>query len=237
VPNVRIITEDEGTEESGYDSPNGSGPDTPPSGPDFNVILGAPDLATLIKRSKTGVAREYEKKTASAFKAVALGSIQSGNLPDAAAVLWHGPGAASAIGDLASADEHARKALDMLLAPDNPWLVCALTIIPLIGQLARNHEPALKEIPGKFKMGRKARAQRKLAKAAQPPEPPRFTFKLFGKTIPVRFKMHNPFGPMFKGIRSQTRDPDRLTAQVFSDDKLLAELRKHGVDIRLMARE
>jgi hypothetical protein len=236
VSNVRIIHEDDGTD-GGYDSPNGSGPDIPPSGPDFNVILGAPDFTQLVKRPKTGVAREYEKKVGSAFKAVTLASIQSGNLPDAATILWHGPGAASALGDLASVDDHARKAIDLITSPDNPWLVCAFTIIPLIAQLARNHEPALKEIPGKFRMGRKARAQRKLVKASQPPEPPKFTFKLFGKTIPVRFKVRLPFGAMFKGIRSQTHHPDQLTAQVFSDDKLLAELRKHGVDIRLMSRE
>lgn len=221
---VNILDEDDVSQ-------NGSGEST---GPDYEAILGAPDFATLIRRPRTGVSREYEKKVQSAFKAVALGSINAGRLDDAAAIFWHGPGTATAIGNLAAADDHARKAIDMLTAPDNPWVVTVLTIIPMISQLARNHEPALQAVPGKFRMTRKARAEQRLRRAAEPQEQPRFTIRMFGKSIPVRVKFRLiRFGRLFGPFRSQTHDPSQLVAHVFSDDKLLAELKKAGVEIRV----
>jgi hypothetical protein len=204
--------------------------------PDFELILGAPDFTSLVKRRKTNRSREYERKAASALKTVALGSIQAGNFPDAAAVLWHGPGAATAIGDLADADDRARAAIDMLTSPNSPWLVFAMTVTPLIAQILRNHEKEVREVPAKLNLSRKARAERKAAKTAAETAPPTFTLRLLGRKIPVRLKFRPRFASaFFTGIRSQSHHPDQLTAQVFTDPELLAALDKMGIQLRQKA--
>lgn len=217
-------------------------PDAPPthaeqngqtsSEPDFNLILGAPDFSTLIKQPKTQKARAYERKVASAFKTITIGSINAGNFPDAAALLWHGPSAATAVGELADADEHVAKAIDMLTSPNSPWLAFAMTVIPLVAQLARNHESELQEIPAKWKIGKRAREARKAT--PKPQTPPRFTLSVFGRKIPVRFKVRFKFLRVFtSGVRAQTQEPALITSKVFSDPKLQTALQKLGVQIQV----
>jgi hypothetical protein len=197
--------------------------------PDWAAIFNAPDLTTFVKPSNTQVAREYRQRMESILKAGLMGALNTGNIPDAAAILMHGPGFASATGQLADADERARRAIDLVTAPASPVLLFAMTAIPLVSQLVRNHEKEVKEVPQNFK---ERRAVRKNAKAAGVRTEPRFTFKVLGRTIPVRFRMKFNFGKMLGVLKTQTADPERLAYQVFSDPKLVTALQKQGFSFR-----
>jgi hypothetical protein len=248
---VTIYETDDGTE-YGYGAPNGSGPaghqsESSPrnsgdpgrsAGPDFDVILGAPDLAELMRKPRnTPTANEYKKKTASVLRTVTVGAIAAQNLPDAATLLYHGPGLATSVGNLADHSEMARKAVDMLTAPDNPWLVFAFTLIPMASQIMRNHEEQLTELPARWAMGKKARKARADAKAGKVKSEPRFTVKLpFGRSIPIRFKFNFKLAKALKGIHSSTYDPSELTYGVFSDPALGKELEKYGITVQLRPR-
>jgi hypothetical protein len=195
--------------------------------PDWSSIFGAPDFTLLIKKPKTSTAREYEKRVNSVLKAVLIGTLNTGQIPDAAAILKLGPSFSTATGELAAADERARKILDILTEPANPWVMFAITGIPLIAQLMRNHEPAIKQAPTSI---RERRAQRRVKRMEQPP---RFTLKIpfIRKTIALRFRFHFRLGRVLAGFRSQTMEPSTLVQQVFSDVKVLDALRKMGAVI------
>lgn len=220
-------TEAPGEDDS--DVPSGSGPEVT----DFRLILNAPDFATFVKRPKNARVREYEKRTASALKTLAFGAMQNENFADAAAVLWHGPAIATAAGHVADTSDRARNILDMVTAPNSPWMGLALTGMALVGQLARNHEKELQEVPKRFAMGRKARAARKAAKEKQetPQTPPRFTMRIGKWHIPVRFRFRGG-RLLFSGIRANTQEPTILTSRVFTNEELLTELRKMGFNIQ-----
>lgn len=203
---------------------------------DFRLILNAPDFATFIKKTKNARVRQYETRTASALKAVALAAMQADDFADAATVLWFGPSVATATGYVADASPRARGIIDMLTAPNSPWVALALTVMPMVAQLARNHEAELAEVPKRFNMSRKARSMRKAQKAQAEAQPPRFTIKLGKRSIPVRFRMN--VGRIFSaGIKAQTVDPVVVTSRVFTDDALLAELRRLGFNIKPVQRD
>jgi hypothetical protein len=206
-----------------------SGPSDAPvsDGPDFTAIFGAPDLTTLIgsKRPKTTVAREYERRANSVLKALTISAINTGNFPDAAAYLWHGPAFSTAVGVLADTDVKARKAIDLLTTPANPWATFLLTAIPLIAQVTRNHENQIKEIP-------KGWRNRKQRKAERTESPARFTLHLpFGKQIALRFRLRLQLARMFSGFRSQTHDPGDLAMTVFGNNDVQKALQKLGVNV------
>lgn len=203
---------------------------------DFRLILNAPDFATFIKRTKNARVREYEKRTASALKALALSAMQANDFPDAAAVLWYGPAIATATGHVADTSPRARAMLDVITAPNSPWVALAASLIPLVAQVARNHEPALEELPSKLSMSRKARTARKQARAQAAEEtPPRFTIKIGKRRIPIRFQV-NPWRMFTAGVKAQTVDPVVVTSRVFTDEALLAELRRLGFNIQPVQR-
>lgn len=212
-----------------HEAPAQPGPELP----DFDVIVGAPDLAALIKRPQSAAAREYTKKIGAALKAVAVGAIHSGNFPDAATVLWHGPGAATALGTLCDENDRVAQAVDMLTSPSNPWTAFFLASIPLVTQMFRNHEAELQELPKRWNMSREARVQRKSFKTqAEKPEP-RFTIKIGKRRFPVRFKVRMPFVRTFVGgVRSQTQEPNVIAARVFMDPDVRKALEKLGIQLR-----
>jgi hypothetical protein len=217
--------------EAGYTNGDSSGQT------DFRLILEAPDFATFIKRTKNARVREYEKRTASAFKAIALGAMQADDFPDAAAILWYGPAIATATGHVADTSERARHLLDIVTAPNSPWVALAASLVPLVAQLARNHEPALEELPKRFAMGRKAREARKQARVKEAEKtPPRFTIKIGRWQKPVRFQF-SPWRLMSTGIKAQTVDPTVVTSRVFTNEDLLHELRRIGFNIKPVQRE
>lgn len=220
-------TDDDVPEDTG----NGHGEYT-----DFRLILNAPDFATFIKKTKNAQVRRYETRTASALKAAALGLMQADDFADAATVLWFGPGIATATGFVADASPRARGIIDMITAPNSPWVALALSVMPMVAQLARNHEAELADVPKRFSMSRKARSMRKAQRAQVEAQPPRFTIKLGKRSIPVRFRFN--VARMFSaGIKAQTVDPVVVTSRVFTDDALLAELRRLGFNIKPVQRE
>lgn len=219
----------------GPEYPNG---DTPREEyTDFRLILDAPDFTAFIKRTKNARVREYEKRTASALKAVALGAMQADDFPDAAAVLWYGPAIATATGHIADTSDRARNLLDIVTAPNSPWVALAMSVMPLIAQVARNHESVLDEMPKRFAMGRRARAARAQARATEAEKtPPRFTLKIGKRRFPVRFQF-SPWRMMTNGIRAQTVDPLVVTSRVFTNKDLIHELRRMGFNIQPVQRD
>jgi hypothetical protein len=227
---VNVVSEDDtiGADGSGYTG-NGYSPDPPLEAPDWASIFGAPDYTTLITPKRTVVSREYEVKVKSLLKAGVIGSLNNQNFTDAAALLHYGPAFAVATGQLAEADERARQAIDVITSPTNPYAIFLLTAMPLISQLLRNHEPELREVPGRF---RNRKMRRKQARKNPPPDQgkPRFTIHLpFGKTIPIRVSANFKIGKLLLGFKAQTEEPNQLAYKVFSDPKVVTALEKQGI--------
>jgi len=95
--------------------------------------------------------------------------------------------------------------------------------IPLIAQLARNHETELKATPGAIKQ---SRAERKAQKEQQGQRQPRFTIRIFKRQIPIYWSPKP--SRLFGMFRSQTQEPDLLARAVFGDPKVQAALAKQG---------
>lgn|SRR5215475_407740 len=202
--------------------PNGSSPDDEVGG--WEAIWNAPDYSTLIGARQSRRAAEYTKKVNSVFKAVTFASIQAGDMPDAAAVLHHGPPFSHALGQLADKDRRVAASIDMLTSPSSPVMMALVTGVTLLAQVARNHEDQIKEIPNARK---RARAIKKAQKGSE--VPPRFTIRVLGRSFPIRFRSRFKVSTLFAGFRSQTHEPQLLVMQVFSDPKLLTALEKQGI--------
>jgi hypothetical protein len=116
----------------------------------FRGIVADADLGEFIRRPKTQVAREYEKKTAAILNAVMRQTISNpSTVKDAAAIIAAGDGICSSAGEYAEQDEHVRKFIDLIATPANPALMFAMAIIPLVSQILRNHEteaPSVKAV-------------------------------------------------------------------------------------------
>jgi hypothetical protein len=200
--------------------------------PDWETIFTAPDYASLINARQSNKAREYTKRVNSVLKALTVSSVNAGDLPDAAALLHHGPPFAHAAGQLADENKWAASAIDMVTTPSSPVVMFTLTGIALVSQVLRNHEAQIKEIPNARK---RAKAEKKARATTAKVSPPRFTVKAFGRQWPVRFTSRVKLSKLLSGFRAQTVEPDALTFRVFSDQRLLAALEKQG--IRLVKRD
>jgi hypothetical protein len=200
-------------------------PEDEPS--DWTVITGAADYTTLIRPKNTAISRKYRDDTYSILKSLAIGAINVGDMADAATIFHYGPSFGIAVGQLAQADERARKPIDWLTTPSNPYVLLLMSAIPMISQLARNHEKALQEIPRQIKMGRR---QRKAMKATKTAQPPRFTMRILGREIPIRFNTPK-LGGMLRVFRTESHDPTDLVNHVFSDTDLLKALESQGLII------
>lgn len=125
---------------------------------------------------------------------------------DAAAIVQYGPPLSKAIGNLADNDERVRKAIDFLTEDgiENPWVLTAITVLPLAFQCMRNHEKHLdKEIQLGFRIPRtKRRIQ-----------------------LPFKFRLR------FKFIRQTTQPPDFLTEHVFGNTLIQDALAKQDIKI------
>jgi len=199
--------------------------------PDFDVIIGAPDLGVLLTRTPTRRAREYKNRVASLFRVGMISSLNAGNFQDAAAYLWYGPGASTAIGNLADNYNSIAKGLDIITSPSSPVAEVIATLLPLASQLARNHEQALAEVPGRLNMGKAARARRKAERAAQTTGEPPMTLKIWRWKIPVRWKIRSPFGFFGPIVKSQSQEPNLMAARVFTDPTVVRKLAGMGVII------
>lgn len=192
---------------------------------DYTSLFDSPDLTTLMRPAQSAKAKEYASKVKSALKAGTIGAINIGDFPDAATFLHYGPAFADASGQLADANDTAAKAIDILTSPDSPYLVFAVTALPLLSQLFRNHETALADLPNTMRNARKRRMAMATAKKA---EKPRFTIRVFGREFPIRFRGPN-FRKFGQALRSQTRDPGALTSEVFTDPRVIRALQRQGI--------
>lgn len=173
-------------------------------------IIESDTLASLIERPKTQIAREYEKKTAAMLNALMRGTASSPNtVADAAAIIVYGPSLASAAGELAEADEAARKMIDMIATPSNPWIMLAMAGLPLAAQLFRNHESEV------------VKPVRKITKDIKIPL---FKNKTLHLRIPLRLAMPKHF-------RNQTIPAKVLSQSVFENADVVKALRKRGIDV------
>jgi hypothetical protein len=224
---VDIREEEHGV--GGYDPdagyPNGDTPDEEPI--TWETLWNAPDYAQLVAMRQSRKAKEYTGKVNSVLKSLTFASIQAGHFPDAAALLHYGPPWSHAVGQLADSDRRVAMAVDMVTSPNSPLVMFAVTTIALAGQIARNHESQLKEIPNARK---RASAIRKTRKQTEKESPPRFTLRVLRWQIPIRMRTPK-LGAMFAGFRAQTQAPELLTVQVFSDPKLIAALEKQGIKV------
>lgn len=201
--------------------------------PDLSSLFDAPDLSKFVKLPQTATAREYEQRMKALLKAGAIGAISAQNLPDAATLLSHGPGFAAAAGQLAEADDRAKRVIDMLTTPASPWGMFVVTAIPMICQLARNHEQQIQQMPANLRTRKERKAQKATEREAQP----KVTVHLpFGKSIKLGVKAKFPIGRIFGVFRTQTKDPRLIAFEVFSDPKIVAELQKQGVSFQAAER-
>ncbi len=215
------------TEEEAWFNPNGDRWADPQSSNSYSAIFDAPDYSSFVKQPKTATSREYELKARSMIKSGVMFSLQHGNAADAAAFLHYGPNLASAAGHFADSSEHARKMIDMITAPDNPTVIFALAALTLTSQLLRNRESLLAQLPEERKL---ARAQRKAERANEKATPPRLSVRVpfTRKQIPIRFRFRFSFTGM---LRSQTKDPNQLVQDVFTDENLVKELAKQNIRV------
>lgn len=185
-------------------------PSPDPAGEKFRGIVADSDtLAEFIKRPKTAVAREYEKKTAAALNSVFRGFAGSpGTVIDAATILVFGDGLSAAAGELAQEDPRAKSVIDFITTPSNPWVAFAMVAVPFAAQLMRNHETALEELP----------PVKKVIGVKIP-----FTKRAI--SIPLRIKPRLP-----KRLRGTTVQPEAMLG-VFEHPDVKRALKKRGITV------
>lgn len=155
--------------------------------------------------SRTKRAQDYEEKVNDLLRTIMNACAQSpGTVPDAAALIAHGPTLASKTGDLADSDPRVRRAVDFITSgTDNPYLAFSIAALPLIAQILRNHETGEE----------KRRVTLRIP----------FTKRLF--TVPFRIRLKNPV------LRSVTVDPKLLADSTFTQPDILAAMLSQGVQV------
>lgn len=223
---------------SDTDSRNGSRPDDDTEEEpleeqyDYSTLFDAPSYSQFIKTAPNSKAMTYERRVQSMMKAGMIASLNNHQWPDAATFLKHGPGFAKAAGNLAAEDARAAAIVEMLTAPESPYVMFAMVAIPLVAQLVRNHQPEIKKAGSTW---RERRAQRKQEKAAgfkpQTATPP-ITVRFFKREwkVPIRFRLKLPnLRNAFKAFLAPTQYPDEIAAEVFNDASVVKALHKMGI--------
>lgn len=194
---------------------------------DYSALFDAPDFASMVRGRRSKVAQEYEKRIKSALKSGAIGALRAQDLPDAATILHYGPGFSAALGDVADVNDSVKRMIDIVTAPDNPYIVLAMIALPFAAQFLRNHEETIKQIPD-------ARRRARRAKKEEPADDRKNVILSlpFGRKLSLRLGFR--FHPLAKArllFRVPTHEPQDLVFQVFSDPKLLTALEKQGIHI------
>lgn len=176
-----------------------------PTFEDVNPATDPPKSPILNAAQRTKRAREYEDKVDGLLGNIMEVCVASERtVADGAAILAYGPAFSSKAGDLADADAHVRRVIDIITAgSENPYLAFGLAALPLVAQVLRNHETE--------DMGRMLDVKIPFTKRS---------FKL-----KLRFKLRNPF------LRSVTKDPAFLNKSVFENPEIAAALAANGVDV------
>lgn len=199
---------------------------------DWSNLFDAPNYSDFIRTKPNSNAKKYEARVASLMKAGLIGSLNAQNYPDAATFLKHGPGFSKAAGNLAAEDPRFAAMVEMLTAPESPYVMFALAVTPLVSQLLRNHRSEIQEAGSTL---REKRAQRKAEKKAgikQPSVVKPVKFKLFKRewTIPIKVRIKLPnFKNVFRAFLAPTQHPSAITNEVLGDPRVQAELRKMGI--------
>lgn len=213
-------------------SVNGSAPDAEEFDEeyDYSTLFDAPSYSEFIKTAPNSKARSYEKRVQSMMKAGMVMSLNAHNWPDAATFLKHGPGFAKAAGNLAAVDAKAAAIVDMLTAPDSPYIMFAMVALPMVSQLARNHQGQIAEVAQTRKQRKAERKQEKLAGIHKESAPP-ITVHLGKRAIriPVRFRIKFPLKKIFSGFLAPTQHPQEIAAEVFNDEAVVKALHKMGL--------
>lgn len=198
---------------------------------DFSTLFNAPSYSEFIKTAPNSKARSYERRVQSMMKAGMVMSLNAKQWPDAATFLKHGPGFAKAAGNLAAVDPKAAAVVDMLTAPDSPYIMFAMVALPFVSQLMRNHQGQITEAATTAK---ERRAQRKVEKRSgyvKDRKPP-ITVHL-GKraiTLPIRLRLRLPnVKKVFSAFLAPTQHPGEIAAEVFSDENVVKALHKMGL--------
>lgn len=199
---------------------------------DYSALFSAPNYADFIKTKPNSRAQGYERKVASIMKAGLVFSLNNQAFPDAATFLKHGPGFAKAAGNLAAEDARAAGIVDMLTAPDSPYVMFALIAFPFIGQIARNHQSDISAGATTWKQRRAERKQAKLAGLKPTVVKPPITVHIGKRAIkiPVRLRIKFPkAGSLFKAFLTPTQHPGQIAEEVFTDPAVIRALHKMGV--------
>jgi hypothetical protein len=216
--------------DDGYASPPD---DDDASQTNYETLFEAPDYVSFIKHEQTARGKEYEQKVKSMLKAVSLTAFRNGNVVDGATILHFGPTFAKAAGDLTDTSDGAAKAIDLLTAPDNPWVAFLAVGMPFAMQFFRNHEREA-EVIGKTMRQRRQERKRMKAEGLTPPKD-RGTPVTIGRgrfKFTVHMKMPSPT-VILNVFRSQTHDPRQLAHDILSDEKLRKALAKQGIQIKV----
>jgi hypothetical protein len=200
---------------------------------DYSQLFDAPSYSEFIKTAPNSKARSYEKRVQSMMKAGMVMSLNNHDWPDAATFLKHGPGFAKAAGNLAAEDERAARIVDMMTAPDSPYIMFVMVAIPMIAQLTRNHQADIVKAAETRKSRRAARKDAKAAGVKPPKNPVRpITVHLFKREwklpIGVRVKMPN-LKKAFQAFLAPTQYPNEIAGEVFNDPSVRKALHKMGI--------
>lgn len=223
---------------SDTDSRNGSSPEPDEDEDlledqyDYSTLFDAPSYSQFIKTAPNSKAQTYEKRVQSMMKAGMIGSLNAHNWPDAATFLKHGPGFAKAAGNLAAEDARAAAIVEMLTAPDSPYVMFAMVAIPMVAQLVRNHQPQVQKAGESWRQRRAERKQAKLAGVKTRASRPPITIHVFKREfkLPIRFRLKLPnLKNAFKAFLAPTQYPDEIAAEVFNDPAVIKALHKMGV--------
>jgi hypothetical protein len=199
----------------------------PPHSDNGDIKFLDADIGEFIKRPKTAMAREYEKKTQSALNTVMRFCVQSERtVPDAAAVIAYGDDFAAAVGDCADISKTLRQGIDIILSPESPWLALAIAGLPLATQLIRNHQTELTAMQNGLKQ-RPDKATRKAMRVESRANRPKIHFKLgkrqFEISVPVKLKL--------TFLMAQTVEPKKLEHGVFNNEQVVKALKKRGINV------
>ena len=199
---------------------------------DYSTLFDAPSYSEFIKTAPNSRARSYERRVQSMMKAGLVMSLNNHQWPDAATFLKHGPGFAKAAGNLAAEDARAAALVEMLTAPDSPYIMFAMVALPFIAQLVRNHQPDIKQAGATWRERRAERKQAKLSGAKPRATAPPITVHLFKREfkIPIRLRLKLPnLKNIFKAFLAPTQFPNEIAAEVFNDESVVKALHKMGI--------
>jgi hypothetical protein len=105
-----------------------------------------------------------------------------------------------------------------------------MVALPMISQLARNHQGDIAKVAETRKDRKATRKQEKLAGVKKESAPP-ITVHLGRRaiTIPIRFRIKFPVKKIFSGFLAPTQHPQEIAAEVFNDEAVVKALHKMGL--------